>query len=393
MAADVYKARGAPDGCSVSDPLCDAESTMPWDAGSSGRPSNGRSQLGVANLFAISLVCSVASKVVGLPERREYSQRLGVIEAAQLDAVAERFDIGRIVDAWTPSGGPFGQIVMLETSEGRWVFRGNPHGHGHLTTERRVASLIHEGSTLPAPWPYRVSDDASLFGWNYAVMPMLPGTCGRDLWDDTDAHGRVELAAAGGRALARLHEVTLPAPGVYDEQVDDFVPVDRPFSTWWLERLNDTRTQCRTAGALSREAERSIDDVIERDLAAMDEPFVPTLVHHDFKSGNLNFTAAGESFQPSGVFDLFEAYVADPEEDLVRMLWEVDTDDQRRAFVDGYTGTKPLRDGAADRLELYALADWLVIWEYGRRNGVWFNDVTFAESFRPVLARARSIAS
>lgn len=101
----------------------------------------------------------------------------------------------------------------------------------------------------------------------------------------------------------------------------------------------------------------------------------------------------GESFQPSGVFDLFEAYIADPEEDLVRMLWEVDTDDQRRAFIDGYADSKPLRDGAADRLELYALADWLVIWGYGKSNGVWFNDVTFTESFRPILARARSAAA
>lgn len=333
------------------------------------------------------------NRPVGLPERREYSQRLGVIAAAQLNAVARQFGIGAIVDAWTPSGGLFVQIVMLETTTGRYVFRGNPHGYAHLTKERCVAGLIHDRATLPAPCPYQIGEDVTLFGWPYAVMPMLPGTCGRDLWADADTNGHIELAASAGRALAMLHEVTMPALAVYQEQVDDFVPVRSDFTTWWLERLNETRTQCRTAGALSPEAERFIDEVIERDLPALNESFVPVLVHHDFKPGNLNFTRTGESFEASGVFDLFEAYIGDPEEDLVRMLWEVETDEQRRAFIDGYTDKRQLRDGAADRLELYALADWLVIWGYGKVNGVWFNDVTFAESFRPILARARTAAS
>lgn len=316
-----------------------------------------------------------------------------MIEAAQLNAVAEQFGIGTIVDAWTPSGGLFGQIVMLETTEGRYVFRGNPHGHAHLTKERCVAGLIHERSELSAPWPYRICDDAILFGWTYAVMPMLPGSCGRDLWVSADATGRLELAASGGRALALLHHVTMPTPADYDEQVDDFVPVTVDFTTWWLERLDYWRTGCRASGALSLEAERFIDEVIERDLPALGSPFVPALVHHDFKPGNLNYTWAGGSVQVSGVFDLFEAYFGDPEEDLVRMLWDVQTDEQRQAFIEAYTDSTPLRDGAADRLELYALADWLICWEYGKRNGVWFNDVTFAESCRPVLARARAVAS
>ncbi|GAB3916725.1 hypothetical protein GCM10011575_25390 [Microlunatus endophyticus] len=330
---------------------------------------------------------------MGLPERRQYSQRLGVIEATQLDTVAEQFGIGTIVDVWTPSGGLFGQILMLETTDGRYVFRGNPHGHTHLTKERRVARLIHERSQLPAAWPYRISDDATLFGWTYAIMPMLPGTCGRDLWASADPTERVGLAESAGRGLAMLHEVTAPMHAVYDPQVDDFVPVTTDFTTWWLERLDDTRTECRAADALSSEAERFIDGVVERDLPGLTVPFTPALVHHDFKPGNLNFTPTKDSFEPSGVFDLFEAYIADPEEDLVRMLWEVETDAQRRAFIDGYTDSGPLRDGAADRLELYALADWLVIWAYGRRNQLWFNDVTFEESFGPILARARQAVS
>jgi len=330
---------------------------------------------------------------VAVEEARHYSQRLGVITSAQLNAVAEQFGLGRITDAWPPAGGLFGQNVMLVTTAGRYVFRGNPHGQEQLTKERCVARLIHQGSTLPAPWPYRICDDPTLFGWTYAVMPMLAGSCGQDLWAAADAGRCIELAATCGRALAMLHEVVGPSPASYEAPRDDFVPVTGDFTSWWLERFDHWRVRCRQAGALSADDERFIDDVIARDLSALAEPFTPALVHHDFKPGNLNVVSVAESFEPSGVFDLFEAYFGDPEEDLVRMLWTVETDDQRRAFIEGYAEDRALRDGAADRLELYSMADWLIAWEYGKRNRIWFEDVTFTDSVRPILANARTAGS
>ncbi|OIV39293.1 hypothetical protein BIV57_00105 [Mangrovactinospora gilvigrisea] len=323
----------------------------------------------------------------------KYSERLGVIEPAQLQAVAERFDLGRVTDACPLAGGLFGQNLMLETTRGRFVLRGRPHGPAQLAKERRVASLIHERSSLPAPWPYRVSEDTAVFGWSYAVMPMLPGRSGQDLWSAAGEKQRVGLAGSCGRALAMLHEAGWATPGAYDDTIDDFVPVKDP-EAWWLARLEAVRGQCRAVGALTVEDERFIDGVLEQNRAALREPFRPVLVHHDFKPGNLNFTKNGDSWEPSGVFDLFEAYIADPDEDLVRMLRIVETEEERRAFLSEYVGARGgLRAGAAERLELYALADWLVIWEYGRRNRVWFEGVAFIDSVRPHLAAARRVVS
>ena len=322
----------------------------------------------------------------------KYSERLGVIEPDQLRAVADRFGLGSIVNAYPPSGGLFGQNVMLETTAGRYVFRGNPHGHVQLTKERRVAAFIHERSPLPAPWPYEVCDDTALFGWTYAVMPMLAGKCGQDLWTTADEDTRVELAASSGQALAMLHNATSSTFGPYDAQLDDFVAMD-DFEAWWLARFDEMRNLCRVVNALSTESERFIDAVLERNVSALRDPFVPALVHHDFQPGNFNFAPTGNTYEPSGVFDLFEAYIADREEDLVRMLWWVKTDEQRQAFVAAYVGGNPLREDAAERLELYALADWLVIWEYGKRTGTWFENTAFLDSARPVLANARKVVS
>ena len=323
-------------------------------------------------------------------EPRKYSERLGVLDADQLQAACDEFGLGTITDAESPVGGLFGQNVIMTTSGGRFVLRGCPHGHVQLTKERVVAKFIHDNSSLPAPWPYQVSEDTQIFGWTFAVMPCLPGEAGTSLWDASDDAGQHAIAIATGEALARMHEASASFFGPYDAQVDGFIEMD-DFPDWLLYRLEFEREQCRSVQALSTESELYIDRLIEECAEALEVPFTPALVHHDFKYGNLAFERRGSGFEASGVFDLMEAYLADGEEDIVRMLWSVDGP-KRQAFFDAYTSERPLRDGAAERLALYALADWMVIFGYGRRHGTWFGDTTFMESVTPVIRNARAIA-
>jgi hygromycin-B 7''-O-kinase len=299
--------------------------------------------------------------------------------------------LGRVTDAAPAEHGLFGQNVFLTTTEGEFVLRGNPHGHVQLTKERCVARFIHEGSSLPVPWPYEVCDDTQLFGWTYAVMPRLPGTTGSTLWDEADAGGRLALATASGEALARLHEAHAEFFGPYDAQMDAFIELE-DFPDWTLHRLEHWRKACRSVNALSTDAELYIDKLIDECAGALGEPFTPVLVHHDFKLGNLNFSETSSGFEPTGIFDLMEAYIADGEEDVVRMLWGVDRDEERRTFVDAYTAHRPFRPGSSHRLALYALADWLVVWEYGARHG-WFDDAIFMDQAAPIVNQAREIGS
>jgi hygromycin-B 7''-O-kinase len=323
-------------------------------------------------------------------EPLKYSERLGVIDPGQLFEVADLFDLGDVTEAYPLAGGIFGQNLALVTSHGRFVLRGNPHGHVQLVKERFIAQFIHEHSSLPVAWPYEVSEDTEIFGWTFAIMPLLPGTMGEELLLTSDDDGRLDLADATGEALAMLHEAEAEFPGPWDAQIGGFIEMD-DFADWTLHRLDHWRNACRAVNALSTEAELYIDELIEQNAPALNEPFTPVLVHHDFKYGNLNFDP--DTYEATGVFDLFEAYLGDGEEDLVRMLWLVRDDAERRAFVTAYTENWPLRPGAAERLTLYALADRLVIWEYGKRHGIWFEETTFLEDIRPIIANARAIGS
>jgi aminoglycoside phosphotransferase (APT) family kinase protein len=331
-----------------------------------------------------------ARRLVALLEPRKYSERLGVIDPGQLFEVAGMLELGEVLAAEPMAGGLFGQNLALTTTEGRFVLRGNPHGHTQLTKERRVAEFIDGGSSLPAPWPYEVCDGTEIFGWTFAVMPLLPGEMGEAIRESADDAERVALATATGEALAMLHEAEADFFGPYDAQLDDFIEMD-DFADWALHRFDHWRNACRSVNALSTEAELWLDELVEECAPALKEPFTPVLVHHDFKPGNLNFERVRDGFEPSGVFDLMEAYIADGEEDLVRMLWSVEPP-ERKAFVEAYTAHDPLRAGAAQRLALYAVCDWMVMWEYGRRHGIWFEDTTFMESVAPIVANARAVA-
>jgi hygromycin-B 7''-O-kinase len=319
---------------------------------------------------------------------QKYSERLGVIEPDQLEAVAERFGLGRPMHAEPATSEPLGQNVFLDTTAGSFVLRGNPYGYVQLTKERHVARFLHDRSSLAVPWPYEVCDDPSLFGWTYAVMPRLPGEPGGPLWAAQDEDGRLELAEATGDALAMLHEAESAFFGPYDGQLDAFIELD-DHTDWFLHRLEHRRTTCRSVNALSTEAERYIDALIERCADALREPFTPVLVHHAFAFENLNFDENGD---PSGVFGLSRASLGDGEQDVVRMLRTVDGPDERGAFRDAYTDGEGLPAGSSERLSLYALADWLEAWEHGSRLG-WFEGAAFMERTVPIVEAARALGA
>jgi hygromycin-B 7''-O-kinase len=321
---------------------------------------------------------------------RKYSERLGVIDAEQLQRACDLFDLGTIQVAEPASAGLWGQNILLSTTQGEYVLRGNPTDPQQFAKERTVAALINERSRLRVPWPYEVSDETGLFGWTFAIMPRLPGTMGSTMWETADDSDKRDLSAALGGALADLHQATFDAPGPYDAQADSFVEVD-DFRSWTLDRIETLRTRCRAIDALPRDAEVYVDELIEAYSDALTEPFVPVVVHHDFSLANTNYERLDSGYRASGVFDLGEAHIGDGEEDLVRFLFRRKRE-QRDAFIGAYVDEHPLRPGAGDRLALYALADFLFMWEVSTRITHWFGDASFVDTAKPVIDKARMVA-
>jgi len=331
---------------------------------------------------------------------REYSQRLGVLTGDQFQAALARFGLGELLAASPAPGGLFGQNVFLTSSLGEYVLRGAPHYDGQFEKERYFCRAIHERSQARAPWPFLIEKSPEIFGWSYAVMPLLPGVhlSDREVQRSLTPEDRVGLARAMGAYLAIIQQATWDAPGEYAHDRDDLVPLSTTYAEWFVARTNAWLAACRAASGATADADVAwVESVVASAREALAVPFVPVLVHTDYAEGNVVAERDGDGWTIGGVFDLGEAYAGDGEYDLARLAcWYGRMgDDPLRAFCGAYAATRPPRAGFAERLALYIVTDRLILWEYGQRNRVWFTPGmafrAWAERFVEIAERAAGL--
>lgn len=314
----------------------------------------------------------------------DYGHRLGRLTGAQLQAAVDRFDLGRLIGSASIPGGQFGQNVHLTTDSGARILRGCPHFDWKFPKERFFARQIATRSRIRAPWPYLIEPSREIFGWSYALMPCLPGL----QLSDPAIRARVtpgeetSIAQALGAGLTRLHELTWAHAGAYALREDDVVPYKNSHGDRVLGEIEDLVAQCGRLESLANADLHWLRTLVDRNQTALDVSFVPTFIHHDFTAANVVVNCGPTSWCVNGVFDLMEAYVGDPEEDLVRTLFGYISRRPRLAglFLRAYVDRRPLREDAARRLRLYMLRDCLLIWEFGQRFGKEW--VTRAPDFR-----------
>ena len=221
---------------------------------------------------------------------RAYSKRLGVLTHAQLQAALDRFELGELRAAEPAPSGLFGPNVMLTASTGEYVLRGVPWPAWQLRQEQRAAELIHTRTTVPAPWPYRVEEATDLFGWSYAVMPRLAGTCltDHDALVALPPADRAGIARALGGALAELHRPAFGSIARFDPARGDFAPLEVSHDECFRSHVRGLLRECRAASDATSDADASWEESLaEGAAAALSVPFEAALVHTDFKENNL----------------------------------------------------------------------------------------------------------
>jgi aminoglycoside phosphotransferase (APT) family kinase protein len=313
------------------------------------------------------------------PFTREYSKRLGVLTGGQLRAALTRFGLGELRAAGPAPGGLFGQNVFVTSSSGEYVLRGAPHYDGQFERERYFCGVIHERTEARAPWPFLIEKSPKVFGWSFAMMPLLPGVhlSDRDVQRSLTGDDRLGIARAMGAYLPLIQQATWDAPGDYDYPRAEVAPLEVAYADWFAGRTRDWLARCRQAsGATTADDVAWVESVIAAARPSLGAAFTPVLVHTDYAEGNVVAERAGKGWRICGVFDLGDAYAGDSEYDLARLAcwYGRRSGDELRAFIDAYTDVRPPRAGFEGRLSLYILAERLTIWEYGQRNGIWFTD-------------------
>ncbi len=340
---------------------------------------------------------------------RKYSERLGSISDAQLQAALNRFELGTFLQAEAIPFGSFGQNVFVTSSKGNFVLRGDPHFPWQFPTEQYYVQQLHEHTQIPVSWPYLIDYQRDIFGWSYVIMPRMDGLSLEDpqVRSQLSKEDLCAIAHILGENLARMQELTWPFPGRYNAATSTIQPFDLRTELAWPfpaepdtqvallpsipvtfseliltslhHKLASTCTENFITTADVTWAEKLITDAQEALLIA----FQPCFVTGDYQTGNLVVSHKNGSWHISGIFDLMEAHFSDGEADLSRMAaLYIDEDPQLAyAFIQAYVNKKPSRPGFSSRFQIYMLLDRLVIWSFCHKNGLasWSKQWTFSD--------------
>lgn len=267
------------------------------------------------------------------------------------------------------SGGRSNLTYLVRGGGREWVLRRPPLGHvlptAHdMVREHRVLAAL-AATDVPAPRPIALCEDPAVNDMAFYVMDYCPGVV---LATDIppgyapSAADRRRISEALVDTLVRLHAVDYRAVGL-----EDF---GRPEG--YLER------QVRR---WSQQWERSqtgplpeIDELIRRLRAALPESPAPTIVHGDYRLGNMALDA-DDPGRVAAIFDWEMATLGDPLADLgYTLIYWTDASDPPPAGGVGTASTFTRTPGFFTRAEIVA--------EYARRSG---RDVAAIE-FYQVLA-------
>ena len=308
----------------------------------------------------------------------EGSRRLGPLRPEQLQRALQRFGCGDFVSAEPIPYGLFGQNVFVTSTTGKFVLRGSPHYDWQFPKELYFCNEIKRQTLVPVPYPYLFDATSEIFGWPYILMPRMPGKFIPDpaINSTLTKEDHAAIAVAMGEMLAELHNCRFPHSGEFQLASNSVEPLDRSYSSWVLHHLRRSLDNCAALPGLNPAADLEWAwNEFQAAAPALDVPFDPCAVMHDFREGNATLDRIGGRWRVTGVFDLMEFYVGDGEADLSRQAAEYLGYDKNvaAAFVQTYRARCAPRPRFAERFRLHLLADRLTIWDYGIHHG-WFKE-------------------
>ncbi len=254
------------------------------------------------------------------------------------------------------SGGRSNVTYLVRGGTHSWVLRRPPLGHvlptAHdMVREHRVLAALAT-TDVPAPRPIALCDDPSVNGAPFYVMEYRPGiVLGDHLPADyaTTAESRQHISEALVDTLVQLHAIDYHAIGL-----DGFGHPEG-----YLER--QVRRWSQQWERSQTSALPEIDELILRLHAALPASPAATIVHGDYRLGNL----ALDPHDPGRVVAIFDwemATLGDPLADLgYTLIYWTDPDDPPPAGGIGTASTFTSLPGFFTRADITA--------EYARRSG------------------------
>lgn len=254
------------------------------------------------------------------------------------------------------SGGRSNLTYLVRGGGHEWVLRRPPLGHvlptAHdMTREYRVLSAL-AGTDVPAPRTIALCEDASVNDMPFYVMQYCPGVIlAQDIPPGyaPTPEDRRRICVALVDTLVRLHAVDYRAVGLEGFGRPDGY-LERQVRRW-SEQWQRSKTS-----ELS-----DIDELIRRLRAALPVSPSPTIVHGDYRLGNMALDPHDPG-RVTAIFDWEMATLGDPLADLgYTLIYWTEAGDPPPSGGVGTASTFTASPGFFTRAEIIA--------EYARRSG------------------------
>lgn len=264
------------------------------------------------------------------------------------------------------AGGKSNLTYHVRAGERRWVLRRPPLGHvlptAHdMAREFRVLSALAP-TDVPAPRPVALCEDTSYNGAPFYVMEFCDGIIVAEEMPEgfaTTPGERRRISMAMVDTLVKLHAVDYNAVGLGDFGRPEGY-LERQVRRW-AEQWDRSETRPLPA----------IRELIRRLRAAIPQSPPPTIVHGDYRLGNM-ILDAHDPGRVVAILDWEMATLGDPLSDLGYTLgyWGQPGDPPQRTVIAPTTHVT-MAEGFLTRAELIA--------EYAKRSGRDVSNIEFYE--------------
>ncbi|MBS4207317.1 aminoglycoside phosphotransferase family protein [Bacillus sp. FJAT-50079] len=311
------------------------------------------------------------------------SNQLGIINDDQLQSMLEKFNMGTLISFKKTANGAMGQTMFVSSTEGEFVFKGNPLYKGQLVEEKFFIENLQQRTNVPVPVPYIIDDSQEFFGWSYALMPRLQG---EHLYSKSKLHvdEKLEIAELISKTMAEFHTWSVTESGELNTENFNITPFKDTYVQWLYKRIMFWLEDAKKYSIITSEDFEWVETLLDDSKESLDRFSSPTFVMGDFKPGNFLINLGDRGLEISGVFDFTNSYFADPISDLIKMItFYMDNNEWEMAkhLVRVYCSEFKEKEDLIKRMKVHMLHQRILDWGCAKAMNMvtWDDELLFSQ--------------
>ncbi|MFV8517225.1 aminoglycoside phosphotransferase family protein [Bacillus sp. SBS7] len=314
------------------------------------------------------------------------SNKLGIINDDQLQSMLNKFNLGKLISSKKTANGAMGQTMFVSSTEGEYVFKGNPLYAGQLVEEKFFVENSHKRTNVIVPMPYIIDDSDEIFGWSYSLMPCLQGEHlnSKYLKATLKLNDKFKIAELIVKTLFELHNWKVSEFGELNTDKLEILPFKNSYTQWLFNRILFWLEDAKKYSKITDKDFKWVKALLDDSKGAFENLSTPTFVMGDFKPGNFLIYLGDNGWELGGVFDFTNSYFADPVSDLIKMItYYIDNNEGNIAkhLVNLHCRNLEGKEDIKKRIKVHMLHQRLLDWGCAKAMHMvtWDNELPFYE--------------